>query len=390
MKDNKEIGKAFKERLDNFSATPDDSVWEGISAQITQGPSKRNKLLLSLLLLLIIGFGTYFLFPTNHTKKIDTNTNLTNSNKDPNFKSSSPTYKAIAEPVQSTTTNKQKKYRNKEAKRIILLKPKLISSFILKQKNIAKLDLKNEIPPISNKKPEPFILEKIIPEESKLRLSAGTGINYFNANSINTMLDNQFNTNTRNGSYAIQYGLTASYQFSKRNAIRIGLYRHLIKKRINNIEVNSPSEINSKISNTPSISKEITNNALTRFLTNSSNINFSHNVEYLEFLFEGKTTLISGKYNLHAIGGSSFMYLHANGIHITNENNHKLRIGYNNRLNQTNITLNLGLSTQYKIHKHFDFNLEVFYKQHLNLEGNFSQSTNPYHIGFQTSVIYKF
>lgn len=375
MEAKKEIGFVVKEALQNYSSTPDDSVWEHIAGDLKKDQRRRRILLYWLLgaALLLIPVLVLINAPEVSEKKqenLDKDTIITNDQTQPTPITSNST-KAIdsietpktqlssdvpndrKDDCACESSSKTSIEENEELSTINKTRPKekktihLLDETDIKEHNT---DSKNELADkVIEKKRTPKKPKKKITEikkqekkkqpEEEWSIFPYVSLDHYNAFKLKTTKQ-----------HSINYGLYLSYYTTKETAIRIGFKK--LSLSYDFVEGNQ---------------------------TNTQKVSYLEIPLELRYILNTKSSLKPS-----FMGGISYLFLDDASL-INTSGTLSNKDAFTNNI----LSFNLGTGLHKDLDKHFSVNAELFFQLHLKpYTQNFDSA--PYTLSFKIGVEYKF
>ncbi|MFD2568443.1 outer membrane beta-barrel protein [Pseudotenacibaculum haliotis] len=375
MEAKKDIGFVVKETLQNYSPTPDDSVWESIATDLQKDQRRRRILFYWLLgagmllipILLLIGSSNVsdenpediFIEPIINndqthrtpvipkpTKTVDSISkpalknspiNLKNSKDDCACDSSSKTSIESREELSTQVETNLKKKRTVEHLEDVAIKDHITQL----TNELTEKTFEQKKTPKKKKKKAPVvkeIKENVKPEE-EWSIFPYVSLDHYNA----------FNLKTKNQN-SINYGVYFSYYTTPKTMIRTGF------KKL-------------------SLSHDFQNGGL----TNTQEVSYLEIPLEIRYILDSKNSLYPS-----VTGGISYLFLDKASLSNTTGITTNKGDFTNNIL-----SFNLGAGLHKNLNKHFSINTEMFFKYHLKpYTQNFDAV--PYTLSFNIGVEYKF
>ncbi len=396
MKDDKDIGLAFKEQLDSLNNIPEDIVWENIQGKLDQ-KKKQRRILLLLLLLFTLSMGIVLLSSkqniTNDKKQSTTkkNTSITKETEAIKHLDSSlynQKNKTLT-PTKNTpiTKNRKTKIINYKTNKY----PQQTNAFTIplqqqsfhfpKDYYLDRLHLSIN----SKKEPKHQKKKKINPPKSKWSISAISGLNTTYFYTEESAIDVRLKNNDKDENTSKSLGLYLNYQLSKRTTIRVGLQKMSLTYRTKNIDVTNLLSQSIALQHITINDSETTQN----FFMDNQLIDLREEINYIEIPMEFKYALLQKKLDFNIVGGYSLLYLNGNTIYGSAKNHREFQIGTSSIINNTNFSLNMGFETNIKVVNSLYFGLGITYK-HYFATYNKSSISNPFSMNIQALLTYKF
>lgn len=223
---------------------------------------------------------------------------------------------------------------------------------------------------------------------------------YNSFNSKGSPMGDQFESNPKQGSNSIAYGIKVGYKIGKKLSLQSGLSIMDVGFSVNEVYMNPTGLTVAKLSNVnySSSAKFINVNATKEISSlRPSEITISEPLEgslsqeygYIEVPLELKYNLIDGKFRAHVITGFSTLILNGNEVYVENSE-FSSNLGEANNLNDVNFSGNFGLDFDYSINKNLFINVAPIFKVYGNTFSNNTDDFEPYAIGIYTGINYRF
>jgi len=233
---------------------------------------------------------------------------------------------------------------------------------------------------------------------------------YFDAAGEGSPIHSNFTQNSKSGNLNLSYGLTVSYNVSKKLSLRSGIHRVDFGYDTNEISFSSSlqaptSEIIDNINYSQSSRNlvvrssasaagqaDMENPITTAEFNAPSNLLNGRMVQqlgYVEVPVELNYVLLDKKVGINVIGGVSSLFLVDNAVSLESEGL-VTNLGSANNVNDINFSTNIGLGVNYKFTKKIQLNLEPVFKYQLNTFTDTAGSFRPYTIGVYSGVQFKF
>ena len=480
MENRKDIGKAFRDRLNHLEKTPSDALWSKIQGNLDSKKRKRGLFWLFPVLLissLFIG-GTIVLMnkstdPSSQKNSINPdykntigvesknaeanseqtvasenkNSTLPDSKKENSDHNSNQTTISTINTVYSKTSNadkskgqnkkslnsskdnsanlvlnnyhtneKNKKIKNKYAKKIGLKKQKNNARSITKNSNgesqndmtadksvvpkeslnfdrikeeilIAKKD-SIAVAPIKKQLKEPTEKDSItIEKEDDFRISISPylGLTYYGSFGDQNPISDQYEAISQKGSIGSTFGIYALGMISKKLGFRIG-YGKLNIENSTTIKKNNTSFLDYR-----NVELEIkqTQNDFYNLFVNDSVVTFNQKIGYSEIPVEVYYVWKEEKFGIASSIGVSFLFLSDNELSLKSNSVSEFTIGKAKNLNSNSFTTNLDVIFSYEISKKINLELSPTFKYQFD---GYSRTDDfkPYILTLQTGISYKF
>ena len=240
-------------------------------------------------------------------------------------------------------------------------------------------------------------------KQSKWAISTNASPVYFNSLAEGSSIDEQFNSNEKNYTTTLSYGLAGIYSINKKLSIKTGVNN--INLSYNTNDVVFDSSMREAESNIPTISRnaDATNmvfsstNKNTDFLSSDvenvvmqNNVGaLKQNISYIEVPLELSYKLLDKKFGIEFIGGMSTLFLNNNTILLATEGG-EMNVGKANNLNNIHFSSNVGLGFKYAFWKSFNANFQPMFKYQINTFSENSGNFKPYFIGLYTGIGFSF
>ncbi len=244
--------------------------------------------------------------------------------------------------------------------------------------------------------------------EPKNRWSMGAALApvYFNSLGEGSPIHSNFAPNSKSGKVNLSYGLTVTYNVSKKLSIRSGVHKVDFGYDTNDIVFSSSltASTNDLIDN---IDYAQTSRNLVVEPKSNSVAAFRDNVEvtageiaplegrmvqqlgYVEVPMELNYAIVDRKLGVHLIGGISSLFLVDNAVTLESEDL-VTEMGEANNVNSLNFSTNIGVGFNYEIAPKLRLNLEPMFKYQLNTFSNAAGNFRPYSIGVYSGLNFRF
>ena len=244
--------------------------------------------------------------------------------------------------------------------------------------------------------------------EPKNRWSMGAALApvYFNSLGEGSPIHSNFAPNSKSGKVNLSYGLTVTYNVSKKLSIRSGVHKVDFGYDTNDIVFSSSltASTNDLIDN---IDYAQTSRNLVVEPKFNSRAAFNDNVEvtageiaplegrmvqqlgYVEVPMELNYAIVDRKLGVHLIGGISSLFLVDNAVTLESEDL-VTEMGEANNVNSLNFSTNIGVGFNYEIAPKLRLNLEPMFKYQLNTFSDAAGNFRPYSIGVYSGLNFRF
>ena len=240
-------------------------------------------------------------------------------------------------------------------------------------------------------------------KRSKWAISTNASPVYFNSLAEGSSIDEQFNSNSKNYSTTLSFGLAGSYAINNKLSLKTGVnsinlsYNTndvLFESRMREVDNNIPTiSRNANASNMVFSSKNGTINEISGDVENvviDNNIGaLKQNISYIEVPLELSYKLIDKKFGVEIIGGMSTLFLNQNNISLVT-NGLEMEVGSANNLNNIHFSSNVGLGFKYSFWKSFNANFQPMFKYQINTFNQNSGNFKPYFIGLYSGISFSF
>ena len=233
---------------------------------------------------------------------------------------------------------------------------------------------------------------------------------YFDASGEGSPIHSNFTQNSKSGNLNLSYGLTVSYNVSKKLSVRSGVHRVDFGYDTNEISFSSSlqaptSEIIDNINYSQSsrnlvvrsnvagaVQEDVSNSITAQEFSVPSNLLNGRMVQqlgYVEVPVELNYSLLDKKVGINIIGGVSSLFLVDNSVSLESEGL-VTNLGSANNVNDVNFSTNIGLGVNYKFTQNIQLNVEPVFKYQLNTFSDTAGSFRPYTVGVYSGVQFKF
>lgn len=240
-------------------------------------------------------------------------------------------------------------------------------------------------------------------KRSKWAISTNASPVYFNSLAEGSSIDEQFNSNSKNYTTTLSYGIAGSYAINDKLSLKTGVnsinlsYNTndvLFESRMREVDNNIPTiSRNANASNMVFSSKNGTINEISGDVENviiDNNIgSLKQNISYIEVPLELSYKLIDKKFGVEIIGGMSTLFLNQNNISLVT-NGLEMEVGSANNLNNIHFSSNVGLGFKYSFWKSFNANFQPMFKYQINTFNQNSGNFKPYFIGLYSGISFSF
>ena len=394
MKSKNEIGLVLKERLKDLSNSPDSMVWTKIEEEI-QKKKQQKRLYLFILLGLITITVLYILLQSYVTTTINSSAVDTCDSEiiytGPIIKNKT---KEEINPIKKTIIKKPVPQKNrlkihlKTTTKVTSNKP-LVSAIKLQQNNI-QIQVYNQFESLYF---YPSKEKKVTKEtfKEKLSLTLNGGINYLTSYSEGNSLNSSLINNKTSERLSFNIGVFLNYKLIDKLYFRIGAQHLKLNYTTNNIRINGPGTQLYSISNIIGIESDYSAMDISTLFNGHDFIQLTESTTYIEIPIEFTYIFYENKkYDVGLILGYSQLFLDKTEISGASNNTSEFLIGNSKDVNNTNFSLNLGITNRIKLQKNLILNLELNCKNYFGTYTTNSINLSPFIINFQTGITYDF
>ncbi len=230
---------------------------------------------------------------------------------------------------------------------------------------------------------------------------------YFSSLTQGSPIHSSFQNNSKSGNVNFSYGLSVSYNVSKKLQLRSGIHKvdygydtndvsfssslnAATSSLINNIDYTLSSQNLVVKSMSSSAAKLASESAMDVAATDPSlDGRMIQEFGYLEVPVELTYAVFDRKLGLNVIGGVSSLFLINNSVILESEGI-ATQMGEANNINDVNLSTNIGIGFSYTISDKMIVNLEPMFKYQLNTFSNAAGNFQPYSIGVYSGLTFKF
>jgi len=439
MDNKKDIGKAFKDKLDQLQASPKDIVWDKIVAELDKKEKKRRVIPIwfkvagiAVVLLTISGL---ILLSKNHRNtndmvnvdnnkttstldKIDSNkkdavinknTPLVSKEMDKSSISKDETKSEVFINELNRKVNKSKYLAVKNSRKPQIFKEKtkdskqqyqnsITNNLVQKNRSLSQ-SINNlgfnkntnlleftfaKFPLVEDKLDMSLVKSNIqvkTNKKSKIKLAIKGSPIFYSTISNGSSIDKMFDGNGKTSDVTSSYGVQTSLQISDKISFRTGISK--VDLAYNTHKATEKTIINAKVIDIKFDRYDYNIQSFEE--TPFGNIfDLKQQINYFEIPLEFTYKLIDNRINVNVISGFSALLLNGNQIIIDDE-----IVGKANNLNKLSYSGNLGLGFNYKLTKHLNLNMEPIYKLQFRTYSN-NVNFKPYYFGVYSGFTYKF
>ncbi|WP_297867893.1 hypothetical protein [uncultured Flavobacterium sp.] len=240
-------------------------------------------------------------------------------------------------------------------------------------------------------------------KRNKWAVSTNASPVYFNSLAEGSSIDEQFNSNRKDYTTTLSYGISTSFFISNKLSVRAGINN--INLSYNTNDVVYDSKMRSVENNVPNISRNekatnivftSKNNIIETLSSDVENIaitentgSLKQNISYIEVPLEISYKILDKKFKVEIIGGMSTLFLNNNSISLLTDGM-EMNVGKANNLNNIHFSSNVGFGFKYNFWKSFDANFQPMFKYQINSFSENSSNFKPYFIGLYTGFSFSF
>ena len=230
---------------------------------------------------------------------------------------------------------------------------------------------------------------------------------YFNSLGEGSPIHSNFAPNSKSGKVNLSYGLTVTYNVSKKLSIRSGVHKVDFGYDTNDIVFSSSltASTNELIDNIDYA--QTSRNLVVEPKSTSRTAAFNDNIEvttgeiaplegrmvqqlgYVEVPMELNYAIVDKRFGINLIGGISSLFLVDNAVSLESEDL-VTEMGEANNVNSLNFSTNIGVGLNYEIAPKVRLNLEPMFKYQLNTFSDAAGNFRPYSIGVYSGLNFRF
>ena len=432
MENKKDIGKIFREKLNDFEKEPNDSVWNSIHAELQEKKKRRiiyipfwmkTAGILSLVVLISIFSIDAFLEKGQFSAPNESNQDILKSKSfeksNPNKENAVNTESLILTDSSNNLISNKKSGQTssnegnlKKNKKKFSLKKGLTESknnSTITDDSTVKGSENNPLSAVENisdknetndkmldslklkKEDKPEL--KIALEDKKDSLSdkkSGLYVfvygspTYSGSLSKNSPLDNRLTNNSKSTEMNWSYGVYLGYESGYKWSLRLGI------GKMNMSFITANAAVNTVDYRNINYFKNTTNATIYTDTNFSETMTITQDVSYTEIPLEIKYNFYDKKFGLSSIVGFSYLFVDENVISIKTSNGSNFDIGTTKNLLESTFSINAGFEMYYKLTKKIKLNIEPLFKYHpIDYKKN-SNPVNSYSFGIQTGLQFSF
>ncbi|NAS10921.1 outer membrane beta-barrel protein [Poritiphilus flavus] len=245
-------------------------------------------------------------------------------------------------------------------------------------------------------------------KESKWSVGPTVAPVYFDSFGEGSPIHSNFVANSKSGNINLSYGLSVTYELSKKLSVRSGIHKvdygydtndvsftsslsASANTQINNIDYTRSSKnlvVESSASGQPSAEFAL-NSAEVAALDPSRDGIMVQQFGYLEVPLELNYALVDKKFGVNVIGGVSSLFLVDNSVSLEADGG-STQMGEANNINSLNFSTNIGFGLNYQVSPKMQVNVEPMFKYQLNTFSDSAGNFQPFTVGVYSGVNLKF
>ncbi|MBT8263734.1 MAG: PorT family protein, partial [Muriicola sp.] len=229
---------------------------------------------------------------------------------------------------------------------------------------------------------------------------------FFSSLAQGSPIHSSFENNAKSGNINFSYGVSVSYEISKKLQVRTGI--HKVDYGYDTNDVSFSSSLNAP---TSSLIDNIDYSLTSKNLVVKSNLSsrqasslnamdvsatdptlngrMIQEFGYLEIPVELSYALINKKIGVNLIGGLSSLFLTNNSVILESEGI-ATQMGEANNINDLNLSTNIGLGIFYRVGTTMQIHVEPMFKYQLNTFANTVGNFQPYSLGVYSGLSFRF
>ncbi|HLO74352.1 MAG TPA: hypothetical protein VK164_10485 [Flavobacterium sp.] len=242
--------------------------------------------------------------------------------------------------------------------------------------------------------------EKEKEKRNRWAISSNASPVYFNSLAEGSSLDQQFDSNEKNYTTTLSYGIGGSYLITNKISIKTGINNINLSYNTNDVLFrNSLSVINN---NVKALSRNENSETMVFSVPNSKNDigdavillsektgTLKQDLSYIEIPLELSYKILDKKFGIEVIGGMSTLFLNNNTVSLVTDGM-EMNIGKANNLNNIHFSSNVGLGFKYSFWKNFNANFQPMFKYQINTFSENSGNFKPYFVGLYSGISFSF
>lgn len=274
-------------------------------------------------------------------------------------------------------------------------------------------DEQTEVVDVTKEKAEKSLFEAVEKEAvlaenngPKWAMGAKVAPVFFSSLAQGSPIHSSFQNNSKSGNINFSYGVSVSYEISKKLQVRSGIHKvdygydtndvsfsSSLNAATNSLIANIDYSLNSKnlvVKSNLSSRQAVSSNAMDVSATDPSlNGRMIQEFGYLEIPLELTYALIDKKIGVNVIGGVSSLFLTNNSVILESEGV-ATSMGEANNINDLNLSTNIGIGISYRVGTNMQLNVEPMFKYQLNTFSNATGNFQPYSLGVYSGLNFRF
>jgi hypothetical protein len=250
--------------------------------------------------------------------------------------------------------------------------------------------------------------DAVLAEKNRPKWAMGARVApvFFSSLAQGSPIHSNFENNSKSGNINFSYGVSVSYEISKKLQVRSGIHKvdygydtndvsfsSSLNAATNSLIANIDYSLNSKnlvVKSNLSSRQAVSTNAMDVSATDPSmNGRMIQEFGYLEIPLELTYALLNKKIGVNVIGGVSSLFLTNNSVILESEGV-ATSMGEANNINDLNLSTNIGIGIFYRIGNNMQLNVEPMFKYQLNTFSNATGNFQPYSLGVYSGLNVRF
>ncbi|MEM7380642.1 MAG: outer membrane beta-barrel protein [Bacteroidota bacterium] len=245
--------------------------------------------------------------------------------------------------------------------------------------------------------------------DSKWSVGPSVAPVYFDSFGEGSPIHSNFVANSKSGNINLSYGLSVTYELSKKLSVRSGIHKvdygydtndvsftsslsASANTQINNIDYTRSSKnvvVESMAAGQPTTSDFALNSAEVAALDPSRDGIMVQQFGYVEVPLELNYALVDKKFGVNVIGGVSSLFLVNNSVSLEADGR-TTEMGEANNINSLNFSTNIGFGLNYQVSPKMQVNVEPMFKYQMNTFSDSAGNFQPFTVGVYSGVNLKF
>ena len=252
--------------------------------------------------------------------------------------------------------------------------------------------------------------QEAIAESNDSKWSVGPSVApvYFDSFGEGSPIHSNFVANSKSGNINLSYGLSVTYELSKKLSVRSGIHKVDYGYDTNDVSFTSSlsASANTQINNidyTRSsknvvVESSAAGQTTSNFALNSAEVAaldpsrdgiMVQQFGYLEVPLELNYALVDKKFGVNVIGGVSSLFLVNNSVSLEADGR-TTEMGEANNINSLNFSTNIGFGLNYQVSPKMQVNVEPMFKYQMNTFSDSAGNFQPFTVGVYSGVNLKF